>query len=157
MAPPTPIRPHPLCPLLIPEPTGSTREHLFLTVHSQPSFRRATAPAREPRLGPAHVVPCILGPHRGKTQRGPGGQHLRKGRGVKGTILGGSPSPTPASATSPRSGLTCASPRRVQVTRGSGFPRQTQLKEASSPKSTDKGFGFACRIGPTGGDRRGAT
>ena len=41
---------------------------------------------------------------------------------------------------------------RVQVIRGSGFPRQTQLKEASFPTSTDTDLGFACRMGPSGGE-----
>lgn len=66
--------------------------------------------------------------------------------------LGKKLSPLLATTTSSLSGLTFASPRRVQVTRGSGFPRQAQVKEASSPVSTDRGSGFACRTGPTEGE-----
>lgn len=66
-------RPHPLGPLC---PSQSFRKHRFLTVHSQPSLCSAAPQAGEPRLGPAHIVACILWPHRGKTQRGPVAQHL---------------------------------------------------------------------------------
>lgn len=66
-------RPHPLRPLC---PSQSFGKHRFLTIHSQPNLCSAAPQAGEPRLGPAHIVACILWPHRGKTQRGPVAQHL---------------------------------------------------------------------------------
>jgi hypothetical protein len=115
---PRPPLPLDLCPRSTPYPRtlrGSTKPH-SLTVHGQPSFCHTAPQARAPRLSPAHIVACILGPHRRKMQHGPGAQHLRHGRGIRGGSLRESPPPA-ATGHRPQIGL------HLRVTAaGPGYP-----------------------------------